>query len=77
MDKWHTKDGDISTYADENDLTVLTKDADYRNSFLISNTPKKLVKVNLGNLSTSILIDVISENLQAIQKLYSSRGFMI
>jgi len=77
LDKWHTKDGDISTYADENDLIVLTKDTDFRNSFLISNTPKKLVKVNLGNLSTSILIDVISENLQAIQKLNSSGGFMI
>ena len=77
LEKWHTKDGDICTYADENDLIVLTKDADFRNSFLISNTPQKLVKVNLGNLSTSILIGVISENLQAIQKLNSSGGFMI
>jgi predicted nuclease of predicted toxin-antitoxin system len=77
LDKWHTKDSDICTYGDENDLIFLTKDVDFRNSFLISNTPNKLVKVNLGNLSTSILIDVISENLQAIQKLNSSRGFMI
>jgi predicted nuclease of predicted toxin-antitoxin system len=77
LDKWHTKDSDICTYADDNDLIVFTKDVDFRNSFLISNTPNKLVKVNLGNLSTSILIDVISKNLQAIQKLNSSRGFMI
>ncbi|MEK6477466.1 DUF5615 family PIN-like protein [Catalinimonas sp. 4WD22] len=81
LDKWHTKadaaDGDICTYADKNDSIVLTKDADFRNSFLISNTLKKLVKVNLGNLSTSALIDVLSENLQAIQKLNSRGGFMI
>lgn len=77
MEKWHTKDEDICTYADRNDLVVLTKDVDFRNSFLIKNTPNKLVKVNLGNLSTQILIDILSENLQAIQKLNSRGGFMI
>lgn len=77
LDKWHTKDGDICTYADVNDLIVLTKDADFKNSFLISNTPKKLIKVNLGNISTSVLVDAISKNLQAIQNLYSMGGFLI
>ena len=77
LDKWHTKDGDICTYADDNDLIVLTKDADFRNSFLISNTPKKLVKINLGNMSTSALIEVISDNLQAILRLDANGGFMI
>lgn len=60
-----------------NDLIVLIKDADFKNSFLISNTPKKLIKVNLGNISTSVLVDVISINLQAIQNLYSMEGFLI
>ncbi len=77
LDKWHTKDRDICTYADENDLIVLTKDADFKNSFLISNTPGKLIKVNLGNISTSTLIDVIAENLVALQNLDSNGGFMI
>lgn len=77
LDKWNTKDQDICAYADDHDLVVLTKDADFRNSYLISNTPKKLVKVNLGNMSTSALIDVITENLQAIQKLNANGGFMI
>ena len=77
LNKWYTKDGDICTYADENDFIVLTKDADFRNSFLISNTPRKLVKVSLGNISTSVLIEVISGNLQAIQNLNSNGGFLI
>ncbi len=56
LDKWFTKDDAISSYADENDMIVLTKDIDFRNSFLIKNTPKKLVRIKLGNLSNAILI---------------------
>jgi predicted nuclease of predicted toxin-antitoxin system len=77
LDKWHSKDKDICTFADENDLIVITKDTDFRNSFLINGTSKKLVRIKLGNLSTSILIKVISENLSAIQTLNSKGGFMI
>ena len=63
LDRWHTKDKTICRYADANDFIVVTKDADFKNSLLISNTPKKLVKVNLGNLSNTILVDIISANL--------------
>lgn len=77
LDKWYSKDKDICTYADENDLIVVTKDTDFRNSFLIANMLKKLVRVKLGNLSTSILIRVISENLSDIQKLDAVGSFMI
>lgn len=77
LDKWLTKDEEICSYADENDLIVLTKDADFRNSFLISNTPKKLIRVRLGNLSNSILIKAISDHLPTIQTLNSNGGFMI
>ena len=40
LEKWHTKDKDICAYADENDFIIITKDSDFKNSFLISNTPK-------------------------------------
>lgn len=33
LDKWNTTDKDISIYTEENDLMVITKDADFRNSF--------------------------------------------
>lgn len=73
----HSKDKDICIYADTNDFIVVTKDADFRNSFLVEGTPGKLVRIKLGNLSTSILIKVISENLEAIQTLNSKGSFMI
>ena len=41
LDKWHTKDQAIANYADEHDFVVLTKDADFRNSYFIQGTPKK------------------------------------
>ncbi|MFO7825189.1 MAG: DUF5615 family PIN-like protein [Cyclobacterium sp.] len=77
LDKWFTKDEDICSYADENDMIVLTKDIDFRNSFLIRNTPKKLVRIKLGNLSNAILMKVIAEYLPAIQTLNSEGGFMM
>ena len=77
LDKWNTKDKALSKYADENDLIVLTKDVDFKNSFLISSTPKKLVKINLGNISNKVLLDIISANLQAIQNLNLEGEFLM
>ncbi|SFT56179.1 Predicted nuclease, contains PIN domain, potential toxin-antitoxin system component [Algoriphagus locisalis] len=77
LDRWFTNDRAICAYADTNDFIVISKDADFKNSKLISNTPKKLVKVNLGNISNSVLIDAITKNLGAIQKLNVKGDFLI
>ena len=71
LDKWFTKDSDICRYADENDLIVITKDADFRKSYFLKNTPKKLIKINLGNISTEILIDLIKKNIKQIEDGFS------
>ncbi|MDT0651007.1 DUF5615 family PIN-like protein [Autumnicola edwardsiae] len=77
LDKWNTKDQDICFYADENDLIVITKDVDFKNSHLIGNTPRKLVKVNLGNMATSTLIKIISPNMEAIERLDVKGKFLV
>lgn len=46
LDKCKTKDKKICEYADSNDLIVITKDSDFRDSFFINKTPKKLLKIN-------------------------------
>jgi predicted nuclease of predicted toxin-antitoxin system len=61
LEKWHTKDKDISSYADDNDLIVFTKDSDFKESYYLKKSPKKLIKVNLGNISNAELIHVLSE----------------
>lgn len=77
LDSWHTKDDDISSYADTNDLIIITKDHDFRNSFFIKNTPKKLIKISLGNISNLELIRILSENLTSIQKLNNESRFIV
>ena len=77
LNKQNTKDNEICRYADKNDLILLTKDSDFRNSFLIQGTPSKLVKINLGNVSTNALIKAISENIEAVKALNSKGAFMI
>lgn len=38
-----TPDEDISDYADKHDYIVVTKDSDFRDSYFLRNTPKKLI----------------------------------
>lgn len=77
LDKWHTKDGDICEYADSRDLILVTKDVDFKNSYLINNTPKKLIKINLGNISNVDLLNKLDQHLSAIQKLNKKEQFLI
>lgn len=44
LDKWHTKDHDICEYADSKDYIILTKDRDFKDSYFIHATPKKLIR---------------------------------
>ena len=77
LDRWNTKDRDICKFADSNDLIVITKDYDFRNSFFVQGSPRKLIKINLGNISTSELIKSISDILDAIDRLNSNPSFLI
>ena len=55
LDSWYTKDEDIANYADDYDYTLMSKDADFKNSHLLKSSPKKLLKINLGNIPTKKL----------------------
>lgn len=65
-DKWHTKDNAVCEYADAHDMVVITKDDDFRNTHFIQGTPKKLIRITLGNISNSELIKILDENLLTI-----------
>lgn len=77
LEKSATKDSDICKYADENDLIVLTKDSDFRDSYFIKQTPKKLIKINLGNISNQELKNILSANLASIQKISTRKHFLL
>jgi predicted nuclease of predicted toxin-antitoxin system len=77
LDKWLTKDSDICKYADSNELIVITKDYDFQDSFFLRKTPKKLIKVSLGNISTNELIKSLLDILEALERLNVNSSFMI
>jgi predicted nuclease of predicted toxin-antitoxin system len=54
LQKWHTTDAEICKYADTRNLVVITKDGDFKNSHFINKTPKKIIRVVLGNISNSL-----------------------
>jgi len=66
LDGDKTEDQDICSYADKYEFTVLTKDSDFRNSHFIQGTPSRLLKINLGNLSTKQLIKILEKNLDLL-----------
>src|SRR5271163_1936454 len=77
LQKWHTSDAEICKYADDNLLVVVTKDTDFKNSHFINKTPKKVVRVTLGNISNAYLIEMFNRYLPFILPLASKDNFYI
>lgn len=77
LDSSETKDSDISSYADKKNLIIITKDSDFRYSHFIKKTPKKLIKINLGNISNQKLEKIFTTNISKIQKLNSKPNFLL
>ncbi|MDZ4846124.1 MAG: DUF5615 family PIN-like protein [Chitinophagales bacterium] len=65
-DKWHTKDNVVCQYADMHDLTGITKDEDFRNTHFVQGTPKRLIRITLGNISNVEWIKILDEHLLVI-----------
>jgi predicted nuclease of predicted toxin-antitoxin system len=72
-----TKDVELCSYADANDLIIITKDFDFVDFYYVRKSPKKLIKINLGNLSTNELIKKVSEALPFIEKANELKNFLL
>lgn len=71
LDGSETKDSKIRKWADENNFVLITKDSDFRNSHFISGSPRKLLKIELGNISTKILLDMLKSNFSLIEESFA------
>ncbi|MFT4834262.1 MAG: putative nuclease of putative toxin-antitoxin system [Marinoscillum sp.] len=69
LDKWHTSDQDIIAYPDAEKRILITKDQDFRDSYLLNKCPNKLIKINLGNVSNQTLFSLFTENINVISEL--------
>lgn len=74
---FNSKDKDISDYADNKGLILISKDYDFKTSFLVNGTPKKFIKVNLGNINNSELILYFQSLLKEYSKFKKLDSFMI
>lgn len=57
-DEW--ADIEIWNYAKENNLTIITKDADFSAKMILQTPPPKVVHIRLGNMKMKQFHDVIS-----------------
>ena len=70
-----TPDSAINQYADTLDYIVITKDTDFRNTYFLHTTPRKLIRVCLGNITNEKLIQLFENHLPLIRQLDAEGSF--
>lgn len=68
-DEW--TDEQIWIYARENNLTIITKDADFSNKILLHQPPPKVIRIRLGNMKMKVFHETITSLWQDIITLSS------
>jgi predicted nuclease of predicted toxin-antitoxin system len=71
-----TSDAEILVVASREQRVVITKDADFVNSFLLSGQPEKLLLISTGNITNADLEAVLLPNLSAIVYAFSGSRFV-
>lgn len=61
-----TTDTEVSARADADGRVVVTKDADFRDSHLLSGRPRRLLVVATGNITNNALMTLFTRNLDAV-----------
>lgn len=71
-----TSDTDINEISIQQKRIVVTKDADFVNSFLTVQKPYKLLLVTTGNIKNSELEAIFTANLQAFVVLFQQHTYI-
>lgn len=71
-----TPDTEITRIADEEDRAVVTKDADFVASHLVTGVPRRLFLVSTGNLSNRALSDLVMPRLEEIARAFEEAAFV-
>lgn len=62
-----TKDSQIWNFCKENDLTILTKDADFAERMILSEPPPRVIHFKLGNCSVKQLYSFFESKWEIIK----------
>lgn len=66
-----TTDQQIAAVADQDDRIVVTKDADFRNSHLLTGSPSRLLVVATGNIGNDDLLRLFASRLAEIEQAFT------
>jgi predicted nuclease of predicted toxin-antitoxin system len=65
--KERTKDNEIRQISVSQSRIVITKDSDFRDSFLLKKIPAKLLLISTGNIKNRYLLDLFRNNWHTLQ----------
>ena len=71
-----TPDSFINELSIQEEYIVITKDADFVNSFLLHNKPYKLLLVSTGNIRNKELETLFLANIEKIAEGFETHGFI-
>lgn len=66
-----TTDQQIAAVADRDSRIVVTKDADFRNTHLLTGSPAKLLVVATGNIRNNDLLNLFESRLAEIEQAFA------
>ncbi len=64
-------DSGVWDYAQENELMIVSKDADFNELSVVWGSPPKVIWIRRGNCSTKTIELLLRENYEAIQRFYA------
>lgn len=71
-----TSDADINALSMRESRTVVTKDADFVSSFIVSHVPYKLLVISTGNISNTDLEALLLAQLPALEIALASNDYL-
>jgi predicted nuclease of predicted toxin-antitoxin system len=71
-----TTDEEINAIAERDSRVVITKDADFVSSFVLSRRPPKLLLVSTGNISNRALEDLFAKHLAQLSAALLSSSYV-
>ena len=72
----NTSDAQINAISEEQERIVISKDADFVNTFLLQQKPYKLLLVSTGNITNNELEALFPPQLPAIVKAFEEHSFV-
>lgn len=71
-----TSDPEFRLFADSDGRLLITKNADFVDSHLLSNSPQRLLLISTGNISNRDLIALVDTHLAAIVSAHGTPAFL-